>query len=1000
MNTQVLLSTHLEEAPHDVDAAHIQSPHWQEWLNSGVDPKLIARNIRSLTGETPYDYLCYSPQLERTNSGRLVTRLMRQYAHVEFGGWWCNGLDPLDNWQPMLWGCFKPNRPRIDLEKSKVIKYEHPPKLPTRAFFLNLTPRLWLEVATRYGVAPTEMGDGEDTQVIASKVASGFWQWVLEHPTIPIILVEGAKKAACLLSNGYVAIALPGIFNGRRVLRDEAGKVWAESLIPELALFAVPGRRFYFCFDHDHKPKTIKNVNLAILKTGKLLEQQGCEVQVICLPGPEKGVDDFVVAQGAEAFHKLYNQATALSHWQWVQQQRQKLTYSPSLVFNAPDLSQLQFPTLAPSDSSPACQLNSTGILAICSSKGTGKTKLMAQLVADSRKVLLLTHRRCLGRSLAERMGLTWKSDADKANGQWIDAQGERTTQRLGLCVDSLLSIDPDQFVGCDLVIDEVCQVLTHLLTSSTCRKDGKRPALLARLHWLMRVAHRVVVADADLNDSTLKYLQHLRGEDNAVNLIYNQYQPQGYPVQFLHCPNDSAITAQLLEDVQAGKTLLLQTDSKDYADAIAAMLPAEKRSIKITSDTSGNEAAVEFVRHINEQAPHYDVVIATPSMATGVSIEVDHFEVVYGVFFGTIPDADAAQALSRVRAPIPRVVWCAAQGKNFSEVDRSEYPWHIKRSLKTKFDQEAALIRSSLHPDLIPVLDTEIDWEQNPHLNLWADITANTNRAMWRLRDQLQARLLYEGNTVAAIVTEAMKPIQQRVQEAKQHNRALEYQAITSAPTLSTTERLALEAKEVLSLEEKRALEKARLADFYAVPGSAVTPELVTFDERGKRRGQIARLEMLLYPVLATQKTTEAIAKQSVWKQGLWIPDLPTAEGERVARVLLGLLPFLVPGQEWTNEDLEPLGAIARRYAEDVKRWLGFKIPDNPEQGNNLWIFRRLLLQLGIQTAARRQGRNQKRSVWIILEAWDTIQHILDRRHLRRELSSLASSDVVTPSN
>ncbi|MBD1865570.1 plasmid replication protein, CyRepA1 family [Trichocoleus desertorum] len=999
MNTQVLLRTHPGEAPQDEFSAHIQPPHWQEWLKSGVNPELIARNVRSLSGETPYDYLCYSTQLERTNSGRLVTRLIRQYAHVEFGGWWCNGLDPLDDWQPMLWGCFKPNRPRIDLEKSKVIKYEHPPKLPTRAFFLNLTPRLWLEVATRYGVASTEMGDGEDAQVVASETYSGFWQWVLKHPTIPIILVEGAKRAACLLSNGYVAIALPGIFNGRRVLRDESGKVWAESLIPELALFAVPGRRFYFCFDHDRKPKTIKNVNLAILKTGKLLEQQGCEVQVIYLPGPEKGVDDFVVSRGAEAFQILYSQAASLSHWQWVQQQQQKLTYSPSLVLNAPDLSQLQFPALAPSDASPAHQLNA-GILAICSSKGTGKTKLMAQLVADSRQVLLLTHRRCLGRSLAERMGLTWKSDADKANGQWIDAQGKGTTQRLGLCVDSLLSIDPNQFIGCDLVIDEVCQVLTHLLTSNTCRKDGKRPALLARLHWLMRVAHRVVVADADLNDSTLKYLQQLRGEDSGVNLIYNGYQPQGYPVQFLHCPNDSAITAQLLEDIQAGKTVLLQTDSKDYADAIAAMLPPEKRRIKITSDTSGNEEAVEFVRHINEQAPHYDVVIATPSMATGVSIEVDHFAVVYGVFFGTLPDADAAQALSRVRAPIPRIVWCAAQGKNFSEVDRSEYPWHIKRSLKTKFDQEAALIRSSLHPDLMPVLDAEVDWEQNPHLNLWADITANLNRAMWRLRDQLQARLLYEGNTVEAIAAEPMQPIKQRVQEAKQHNRALEYQAISTAPALSPTERLALEAKEVLSLEEKRALEKARLADFYTVPLEAVTPELVTFDERGKRRGQIARLEMFLYPVLATQKTTEAIAKQSVWKQGLWIPDLPTAEGERVARVLLGLLPFLVPGREWTNEDLEPLGAIARRYTQDVKRWLGFKIPDAPEQGNNLWIFRRLLLQLGIQIAAHRQGRNQKRSVWISPEAWQTVQSILDRRHLKRELSDLAASHVVTPSS
>ena len=36
-----------------------------------------------------------------------------------------------------------------------------------------------------------------------------------KHPEIPILLTEGEKKAACLLSLGFVAIALPGIWMGR-----------------------------------------------------------------------------------------------------------------------------------------------------------------------------------------------------------------------------------------------------------------------------------------------------------------------------------------------------------------------------------------------------------------------------------------------------------------------------------------------------------------------------------------------------------------------------------------------------------------------------------------------------------------------------------------------------------------------------------------------------------------------------------------------------------------
>jgi hypothetical protein len=61
---------------------HINPRHWSEWLQSGIAPEIIWDNIKSLAGETPYDYLCYSDQLERTNTGRLVSHFLRQYAHT------------------------------------------------------------------------------------------------------------------------------------------------------------------------------------------------------------------------------------------------------------------------------------------------------------------------------------------------------------------------------------------------------------------------------------------------------------------------------------------------------------------------------------------------------------------------------------------------------------------------------------------------------------------------------------------------------------------------------------------------------------------------------------------------------------------------------------------------------------------------------------------------------------------------------------------------------
>ncbi|MEY3334682.1 MAG: hypothetical protein RLZZ176_2985, partial [Cyanobacteriota bacterium] len=191
--------------------------HLEELVNSsGINLDLINLNFKSLQGSNVYEYLLISDQLPRTNTGMIKSAWLQRYTHLTAGGWWCSGLDPLNNWQKMEWGCFKPNQPRQN-QKGKTIKYEHPPSTPTRIFCLRISLEIWQQIGQRYNLKlPENITINHDGE------AEGFWSWVIKNK-ISIIICEGVKKAATLLSQGYVAIAIPGITSGYRVIKDEFG---------------------------------------------------------------------------------------------------------------------------------------------------------------------------------------------------------------------------------------------------------------------------------------------------------------------------------------------------------------------------------------------------------------------------------------------------------------------------------------------------------------------------------------------------------------------------------------------------------------------------------------------------------------------------------------------------------------------------------------------------------------------------------------------------------
>lgn len=145
-------------------------------------------------GFTIYEYLLYGlPDSERRNDGRLRDKWLNRYAPLLDGGWWVSGLDPLNNWLPMIWGRYKPDNSRIIGSKSKPIKYESPPKVANRVTYFNVPQHIWSRVAQRYGIKLYHSPLAR--RLTARTKPLCFWEWVRANSQIPIILTEGEKSS-------------------------------------------------------------------------------------------------------------------------------------------------------------------------------------------------------------------------------------------------------------------------------------------------------------------------------------------------------------------------------------------------------------------------------------------------------------------------------------------------------------------------------------------------------------------------------------------------------------------------------------------------------------------------------------------------------------------------------------------------------------------------------------------------------------------------------------
>jgi KaiC/GvpD/RAD55 family RecA-like ATPase len=248
----------------------VSEAHLNEWVTgSAVNKSIATLAIESLTAAE-------------------LTERIKPQTPIQTGGWWVRGV----NWrtgEPMgnRYGQGKPDKPH-QRNEGKPAKYMTASGLEPDAVFLPMPDK-------------------------------DYWLNVYTDKTLPRIWTEGAKKAGAGLTIGLPTIALTGVWN------------WGKDgqLAPDVKKWAQPGTRHVICFDSDYVEKD--SCRAAINTFVRLLLAEGVtSVKIAAWDSQWKGMDDYIKANGTEAFKKIIDNAMTIEQWE-------KQFSQPSSVPTDPD---------------------------------------------------------------------------------------------------------------------------------------------------------------------------------------------------------------------------------------------------------------------------------------------------------------------------------------------------------------------------------------------------------------------------------------------------------------------------------------------------------------------------------------------------------------------------------------------------------------------------------------------------------------------------------------
>ncbi len=677
-----------------------------------------------------------------------------------------------------------------------------------------------------------------------------------------------------------------------------------------------------------------KTVLESYKRTIQLVQSWGYEVRVVWWGQVDKShpdideLDSFDPGFGSDVYLKpedFFELADKERYHQEVAKAQKKLntlTYKPDILLHEEYL--------------PAnlwSKLPDSGILNLKARKGGGKSTVLRESIkkykVQGRKVLSITPRIALGREQAFKWDITWIDECGVEGNYSLSSGMLGREEALGLCWDSLWKVTGKNWEGAVLVIDESELGFKHLATSSTCaeRRAFIMVGFAQLLGKVLGTGGLVILSDADLTDVSVDYVRAFAPKDTPVFTVVNTHTGTPWDVDLFLGKRGTA-EESILDNVAAGLKTAVPTDSQYEAEALERKIiehyPAAK-IIRIDRKTCQEDLGREFVKDPNGsiESLQPDVLIYTPSMGTGVSIDGEYFDAVVGLFFAVIEPTEACQMMARVRdTTIPRSAWC--KDANYDSPGcKSPLPDVVKKQLFKFHSTTSSLLglASALSgsDDDGAALDTlnrlwdkeNQEWK-SPHIDLYANVKARRNFGLSQFAPQFRQQLIDDGHSVS--VTEGDKSaFSEEIADAKKEIKLAEAFAIANSEEINIEIARAILSNPNSKEKDRQKAYRAVLAD--SLPSVELTPNFVYKAAIADKGRWLAR-HRLFWMLTNPDKAQILDAKQWRWHLGklqVFLPDIHTYSLQVKVLRDVGILDLIDPEREFCAKDEEVRSFLGR---------------------------------------------------------------------------------------
>jgi len=631
-------------------------------------------------------------------------------------------------------------------------------------------------------------------------------------------------------------------------------------------------------------------------------------------------------------------------------EQLTSLTTKPWLEVNTPNIESI----------GPENKLERGHIYLLKSAKATGKTKTVIPLVNNFKNIYSWFNRIALGREECTKLGLDYNDDLKSFQG-FIKA---------GFCANSAYQFNPSSLRNNGLLlVDESDQLLSYLF-ESICNNNGIRPAILKAFEAHLKAAiagnGMALFMSADNSDIEYQFLKQIAPPGCEVRVIVNHYQPPKGRVDFDVSDTPNGSIDKLINNLKNGVPCFVIDDIKNgvkgcksIAEYIRTILPDIADSIvEINSDTSGTEKIKSYLKKINEISKGTLILICSPSVISGISIENGHFQQGYGFFNGILTTKEASQSLVRVRGLENLTVWAANKGFTWAG-DHSLTPKEIRDHLQRNYRSNSKYL-SSFDVEYNPLTD---EWN-SPWFELYSKYAAYRNLSMSDLRLRLRQKLEEEGYSITDVNFEAQEDTKQRLKESwgsLNLDRAI---AIESANLLTDEELEQLSnSKKVPTPEQQLDIEKTLLLKKYGQSlidsvthkdksTGLILPSYAALyfkDDGGKWYRKLMQLYYLIDNHDEAVKNDRRQESRQEFHGKRFAGDISWNERKRKCRKHLEIDKLI--NADWKkSKDYQQLASKAKKHHRQVKDSIGLSV----KKLTNPQIFTELISQLGLKTESK----------------------------------------------